>query len=384
MINKSVYYIIGVVLVIGLSSASINYYAPLHAKLGPTGYTGATGSYCNSQCHTTYALNMTGGAMSISGLPSTYSASTKYTFSLLIKHSAVDRKKFGFAVIAVNSAGTAVGTFSTTNAYATTNGSELVSSNPPALTTATNSYTFDNLSWTAPSTTTGSNSSITFYYVGNAANNNMSTSGDYVYAGSVKMTPAGSSNLPLQMIDFTAGGQGAAVVLRWSTTQEQNTGYFGVERSDDGLYYTEQGHVKAAGNSDLLRKYVFTDSLKGTTPSQLFYRIVTVDLDGRKTYSPVRTVSLETTRTYIRNYFPNPVQAGKEVQLELVSHRTGQADIQLFGAEGMLLSQQKAELIKGINQIAVSVPYSVMPGRITAVITAGGQVLQVPVLVNRQ
>jgi hypothetical protein len=50
----------------------------------------------------------------------------------------------------------------------------------------------------------------------------------------------------------------------------------------------------------------------------------------------------------------------------------------------MLLSQQKAELIKGINQIAVSVPYSVMPGRITAVITAGGQVLQVPVLVNRQ
>lgn len=53
MINKSVYYIIGVVLIIGLSSASINYYAPLHAKLAPTGYTGATGSFCNSQCHTT-------------------------------------------------------------------------------------------------------------------------------------------------------------------------------------------------------------------------------------------------------------------------------------------------------------------------------------------
>ncbi|MFM7839005.1 MAG: choice-of-anchor V domain-containing protein, partial [Chitinophagaceae bacterium] len=285
----------------------------------PNGYTGATGSYCNSQCHTAYALNMAGGGISISGLPSIYTAFAKYTFSLMIRHNAVDRKKFGFAVIAVNAAGTAVGTFSTTNAYATTNGSELVSSNPPALTTATNSFTFDNLSWTAPSTTTGDNSSITFYYVGNAANNNMSTSGDYVYAGSVKITSAGSSNLPLQLIDFTAAGQGNSVVVRWATTFEQNTQYFGVERSDDGLYYTEQGHVKAAGNSDLLKKYVFNDSLKGTTPTQLFYRIVTVDLDGRKTYSPVRTLGLETTRTYIRNYYPNPVQAGKEVQLELES-----------------------------------------------------------------
>ncbi|MFM7839006.1 MAG: hypothetical protein ACKO6K_05530 [Chitinophagaceae bacterium] len=56
----------------------------------------------------------------------------------------------------------------------------------------------------------------------------------------------------------------------------------------------------------------------------------------------------------------------------------------MFGAEGMLLSKHKAELIKGINQIALPIPYTVMPGRITAVITVEGQVLQLPVLVNRQ
>ncbi|HEY8691045.1 MAG TPA: choice-of-anchor V domain-containing protein [Chitinophagaceae bacterium] len=127
MKNKILMAISLMIAIVVLSSYIVtNYnYHPTYSSQPPQGYTGATGAYCTS-CHSSYSLNNSGGSVSTTGLPSAnYTAGTTYNFSITTTHSVADRKKWGFSIIALNSAGSPVGTFSSTNPNAALNGSEL-------------------------------------------------------------------------------------------------------------------------------------------------------------------------------------------------------------------------------------------------------------------
>lgn len=164
------------------------------------GYTGADGLYCTS-CHSTNTLNSGGGSVTASGLPAgTYTAGTAYNFSISITHGSVNRRRFGFSIEARNSAGQKVGSFSSTNPNAAINGDELSHLNAPSFATNQQSYTFNNLRWTAPANPTPADATVTFYYVGNAANGSGS-SGDFIYAATQTV-----NLLAVQVYTFTGNG----------------------------------------------------------------------------------------------------------------------------------------------------------------------------------
>jgi hypothetical protein len=172
------------VVLIGSSS----FKSPYSSFRPPTGYTGINGTYCNL-CHSGNPLNANGGLVFTSGLPSgTYTPGQQYNFSITISHSAANRQRWGFSIIAVDAAGNAVGNFSTTNPNVAVNGNELSHFNA-SISALQSSFTYNNLSWTAPASGSGDNQSITFYYVGNAANGS-SSSGDFIYSGTQTVTAA--------------------------------------------------------------------------------------------------------------------------------------------------------------------------------------------------
>jgi hypothetical protein len=176
-----------VLTVIALGALTSSVYAPKSSTVAPQGYTGATGLYCTS-CHSSYALNAPGGSVSLTGISATtFNPSQAINFSLAINHSAANRNRWGFAIKAVNNAGASVGTFNTTNPNAILNGTELSHRNAPSSATATNSYTFSGLIWTAPADVSGDNSTVKFYYAANAAFANFSSSSDYIYAGTLTL-----------------------------------------------------------------------------------------------------------------------------------------------------------------------------------------------------
>lgn len=153
----------------------------LSSGLPPEGYTGANGQYCNS-CHSTNNLNTEGGSIMVNGLPTTsYEPGKTYTFSITITHAQPNRSKWGFSIIALNKAGARAGSFGSTSANAIINGEELSHADAPA-TSLQASYTFSELSYTAPTQPGPDDETISFYYVANAANGNGSTSGDFIYA----------------------------------------------------------------------------------------------------------------------------------------------------------------------------------------------------------
>ncbi|HYK55273.1 MAG TPA: LamG domain-containing protein, partial [Flavisolibacter sp.] len=96
--------------------------------------------------------------------------------------------------------------------------------------------------------------------------------------------------LPLKWDSFTAQSQGNNVLLKWRTSSELNTKNFVVQRSIDGRLWSDIGQVAAAGSSYTIKEYSYTDvhPVEGIN----FYRILQTDIDGRSSYSNIRTATI--------------------------------------------------------------------------------------------
>ena len=310
----------------------------------PTGNTGATGTYCNG-CHSGFALNSAGGSVAVTGLPSGgYVPSTVYNLTLQINHSAANRKRWGFAMKAVNSGGASVGTFSSTNANAGISGTELRHNNAVSTGNAS-TYTYNNLKWTAPASASGT---VTFYYVGNAASGTGDGSGgDYIYAGSTVVT------LPIELKSFVATTDNNNVVLKWQTANEVNSNHFDVERSDDGQFFFSIGKVNASGNSTLPVSYSFTDSkITNNNGSQIFYRLKLVDKDGATKYSNNISIKPTISSVTIKSVYPTIIRKNELATVEILSDKNRFMDVIIMDESGRMLQQLSANLISGFNRIS--------------------------------
>jgi len=86
--------------------------------------------------------------------------------------------------------------------------------------------------------------------------------------------------LPVHFSSFNARSAGASVALTWNIEAEQNVKGYEVERSNDGRNFTNIGFVGAASQSS----YSYTDNRPLASG---YYRIKSVDIDGKFLYSTV-------------------------------------------------------------------------------------------------
>ena len=86
------------------------------------------------------------------------------------------------------------------------------------------------------------------------------------------------------------------VVLNWNTVKEMNSSYFLVEKSTDGIHFTQVKMISAAGNSNFTRNYTFTDSEANT--GNVLYRVMLVTMNGQQIVSAsVPSANKSTTNT---------------------------------------------------------------------------------------
>jgi hypothetical protein len=92
------------------------------------------------------------------------------------------------------------------------------------------------------------------------------------------------------------------VILNWVTASEENSAYFQVEKSEDGVFWTKSGNVPAAGNSQNLLNYYFEDRLNNEFT---YYRLTQADINGDiNVFEPV-VVNCDLTENDFMTY-PNP------------------------------------------------------------------------------
>src|SRR5438067_13420333 len=61
--------------------------------------------------------------------------------------------------------------------------------------------------------------------------------------------------LPVTLVQWNVVLNNNDVVLNWTTTTEKNSSRFLVERSFNGINFSEIANLSAAGNSEITRKY---------------------------------------------------------------------------------------------------------------------------------
>jgi hypothetical protein len=99
-----------------------------------------------------------------------------------------------------------------------------------------------------------------------------------------------ATTLPVELVQFLASkNDDGSVKLSWSTSQEQNSNFYGIERSSSQSDWKNIGSVKAKGYASTTSNYSFTDKLP--VDGNGYYRLKMVDLDGKYKYSKTVSVS---------------------------------------------------------------------------------------------
>ncbi|HMK04003.1 MAG TPA: T9SS type A sorting domain-containing protein, partial [Ferruginibacter sp.] len=181
--------------------------------------------------------------------------------------------------------------------------------------------------------------------------NSFATGAMYLTANPARSMWAGGP-LPISLLSFNGKLSGSRNNINWQTTTETNSAYFSIERSADGVNFMSIGKVNATGNSSSLRSYSFIDE---NPLVRSFYRLRSVDLDGRSTLSNV--IVLERKGAGSMQVYPTAVVNNLNISVGSDTHQP--AIIMIFDGTGKLVAKRETTLVKGTNTIQI--PVSALP-----------------------
>lgn len=164
--------------------------------------------------------------------------------------------------------------------------------------------------------------------------------------GAIKLVPD-----PLLAVDweyFTGVTDGRINYLEWATASEENTAYFEVQRSIDGIKFEKIAEVKAKGFSQNISEYTFDDltPFKGLN----YYRLRLFDRDGASNISNVVALEIgDDNKGYV--FFPNPTE--NVVSYQFGSELAEDVEIEILDVLGRSLQTVKRSAVVGTNRLKI-------------------------------
>ncbi|MFK7772325.1 MAG: choice-of-anchor V domain-containing protein [Saprospiraceae bacterium] len=290
----------------------------------PGNYANAPGDtgFCDD-CHSSTGA----GNIMLTGAPSSYIGGQTYNMTITLTDAAA--AVGGFQIVATNGVNNSlVGSFTPGTGQTLNNVNRLVQSGPKAFSGGSVSWP---VSWTAPSSSPPAN--VQFYFAGNAANGNgNSGSGDNAYAGVTGIIP-----LPVELSYFEVKPMENEIVkLNWQTQSEENSDYFEIQRSQNESEFENIGRIFSAGNSTEVNDYEFEDKLPLLNQFS-YYRLKQVDLDGKITFSNVKSVKME--REGKLNVFPNPIKSNQTLNISYPNSNNLEKRVHIVNTMGGVVFQ---------------------------------------------
>lgn len=160
----------------------------------------------------------------------------------------------------------------------------------------------------------------------------------------------GEDPLPVELNYFHLREDGGDVKLFWSTATEVNSYAFFVERRKTGSEWGQIGLVEAAGQSNSVKYYSYTDIKP--QPARYEYRLKMVDNDGTYEYSGINRVDILIPNGFaVHQNYPNPFSGsassgGPDTVIEVVIPVEIDLDIDLFSPTG----EKVATIYSGSNE----------------------------------
>ena len=140
------------------------------------------------------------------------------------------------------------------------------------------------------------------------------------------------SVLPVTLAAFNASLQKKSVLVQWQTATETNTSYFNIQRSTNGINFSDIARLTATGNSNSAHDYSYSDwnIAESTSAKTVYYRLQSVDNDGSSALSKIVPVKMNTKTTALL-LLPNPV---KDKLSARITNYSGNADVRIYDVAG--------------------------------------------------
>jgi len=158
--------------------------------------------------------------------------------------------------------------------------------------------------------------------------------------GGIRVSTLISDVTPVELTSFVANVIDGKVNLTWSTATETNNSGFAVERSSNGVEFTQVGFVKGNGTTTERNSYSFVDN--GLNAGKYTYRLKQTDFDGTYEYTKSVEVSvgLPTEFSLSQNY-PNPFNPSTTINFALP--KVSNVKLTIYNA----LGKEVATLVNG-------------------------------------
>lgn len=145
--------------------------------------------------------------------------------------------------------------------------------------------------------------------------------------------------LPIILSSFTVSAKNDKAMLDWVTSYEKNSSHFVIEKSTDGINYTDIAMIFTEGNSSTNQHYQYADKISSTTQGIIYYRLRMVDKDAKFTYSPVKALRFGISNQITTiSVYPNP--AVNELRITIPSQwQNSTVSYQLFNMNGQIVKQ---------------------------------------------
>ncbi len=164
-------------------------------------------------------------------------------------------------------------------------------------------------------------------------------------------TALSTTPLPVELISFEGEQLVGQNHLYWSTASEINNDYFTLERSADGITFTEIDRKDGAGTTSQVHSYESFDyyPLEGTN----YYRLKQTDFNGAFTYSGIVVLQNHVVGVEVGNVHPVPTV--DVISFDITSPEQAGITIDILDLSGRKVMSTTIEIGSGESSVGIDI-----------------------------
>ena len=165
-------------------------------------------------------------------------------------------------------------------------------------------------------------------------------------------------SLPVRFLQVQAIAVHQIPQINWEVAQQFRVKNYVVEKSIDGIFFTQVQTIAPKLQNTFTIQYTFNDAATNTT--QCFYRIKSVDIDGKVTTSQVVFIAINKAKQSVAVY-PNPV-VNKTIFVQMLGMEQGDFTATITNVFGQIISKSNISYQKNSIQYTIQVPLNTKAG----------------------
>ncbi len=179
------------------------------------------------------------------------------------------------------------------------------------------------------------------------------STGLIIYFNSITQSSK-ASTLPTEIALFTAtlNNTGTTVQVYWVTESELNCDFFTIQRSANGIDYSQLTEIAGAGTSNTQLNYTYNDMHPLTGIS--YYRLKYTDIGGEYHYGAIQSVNNEFTPP-ANNINVYPIPASNCVYVDVNAYSLSTSQIVVVSITGKISKSITVDLKEGKNKIKIDI-----------------------------